>query len=43
MQALQQGGVVVFQGQELLWAHYDPATAAHADLKLVTRVAAEGL
>jgi hypothetical protein len=34
-QALQQGGVVIFQGRELLWAHYDPATAAHADLAQV--------
>lgn len=40
-QALQQGGVVAFRGADLAWAHYDPATSAHADLALVVRVAGE--
>ncbi|GAB4821566.1 hypothetical protein N2152v2_008612 [Parachlorella kessleri] len=42
-QAYQQGGVVIFEGKELLWAHYDPATGAHADLKEVVEVATDGL
>lgn len=43
LQAFQQGGVVILQGRELLWSHYDPATAAHADLGLVVEVATKGL
>ena len=29
---MQQGGVLVFQGANLLYEHRDPSTAAHADL-----------
>lgn len=43
VQAFQQGGVVIFQGKEQVWSHYDKATGAHADLDLVLRKATEGL
>lgn len=36
---LQQGGVFVFDGRELLFSHYDPSTGAHADLEDVIRAA----
>ena len=36
-QAFQQGGVLLFQGPRLAWAHYDPATSAHADVGEVVR------
>lgn len=42
-QAFIQGGVLLFQGPELVWAHFDPSTAAHADLGEVVRLATEGL
>jgi len=38
-QGLQQGGAFVFQGEELLFQHYDPSTGAHAELDLVVRAA----
>lgn len=38
-QGLQQGGVFVFEGQKLLFQHYDPSTGAHADLDTVIRAA----
>lgn len=31
-QALQQGGMFVFDGRKCVWRHYDQATGAHADL-----------
>jgi hypothetical protein len=31
-QALQQGGMFVFDGYSCVWSHYDQATGAHADL-----------
>lgn len=31
-QALQQGGVLVFDGESLAFSHYDRATGAHADI-----------
>jgi hypothetical protein len=31
-QALQQGGVFVFDGDRVAFTHYDQATGAHADL-----------
>jgi hypothetical protein len=39
-QALQQGGMFVFQGTQCVWCHYDKATGAHADLAQVLGVAA---
>lgn len=30
-QAYQQGGAFLFNGRELVWSHYDPATGAHAE------------
>ena len=43
LQALWQGGCLVFKGRDLLFAHRDPGTAAHADLGAVVRIATEGL
>jgi hypothetical protein len=34
-QALQQGGVFVFDGDRVVFSHYDQATGAHADLSSV--------
>lgn len=31
-QALQQGGIFVFDGERTVYSHYDEATGAHADL-----------
>jgi len=31
-QALQQGGIFVFDGDKVVFSHYDQATGAHADL-----------
>ena len=31
-QGLQQGGAFVFEGDKLLFQHYDPSTGAHVDL-----------
>lgn len=42
-QVLWQGGMLVFEGPTLLWAHADPSTAAHADLDQVVAVATRGL
>ncbi|EFN51152.1 hypothetical protein CHLNCDRAFT_55327 [Chlorella variabilis] len=42
-QAFFQGGVLVFEGPRLLWAHYDPATSAHADLGQLVAAATQGL
>ncbi|KAL4458903.1 hypothetical protein ABPG75_013768 [Micractinium tetrahymenae] len=42
-QAFWQGGVLVFEGRRLLWAHADPATSAHADLEEVVAAATAGL
>jgi len=38
-QAYQQGGMVIFDGEKVVWVWRDPATGAHADLKEVVRVA----
>lgn len=38
-QGLQQGGVFVFEGKNLLFSHYDPSTGAHADLEDVLKAA----
>ena len=42
-QALQQGGVVIFEGKKAVWAWRDPATGAHANLEEVVNVATKGL
>ncbi|KAL4440489.1 hypothetical protein ABPG75_003490 [Micractinium tetrahymenae] len=42
-QAFQQGGAVIFQGRQLLFAHYDRATSAHVDFGLLQREATKGL
>lgn len=42
-QALQQGGVVIFDGETPIWVHRDPATGAHADMEEVIKVAKNGL
>jgi len=34
-QALQQGGMFVFEGERCVWCQYDQATGAHADLQVV--------
>jgi hypothetical protein len=31
-QALQQGGIFVFDGERVVFSHYDQATGAHADI-----------
>lgn len=36
-QGLQQGGLLVFQGENAVFTHYDEATADHADMKDVFR------
>jgi AhpC/TSA antioxidant enzyme len=38
-QAFQQGGIVIFDGEKVVWVWRDPATGAHADLKEVVRIA----
>jgi len=40
-QALLQGGTFVFCGDRTVYAHYDPSTAAHADLDQVIQLARE--
>jgi hypothetical protein len=40
-QAYQQGGAFYFNGSELVWSHYDPATGAHAEPEEI--LAAAGL
>jgi len=42
-QAFQQGGTVIFNGQDPVWVHRDPATGAHADMQDVIAVATQGL
>eukprot|EP00877_Chromochloris_zofingiensis_P002749 jgi/Chrzof1/12475/Cz06g35200.t1 len=34
-QALQQGGMFVFDGNKCVWSHYDKGTGSHADLSEV--------
>mmetsp|Transcript_29030 Transcript_29030/g.40466 ORF Transcript_29030/g.40466 Transcript_29030/m.40466 type:complete len:109 (-) Transcript_29030:625-951(-) len=34
-QGLQQGGQFVFEGERLLFAHFDQGTAAHTDIKIL--------
>ena len=38
-QGLQQGGSFVFEGDQLLFQHYDPSTGAHADLDTLLEAA----
>ena len=38
-QGLQQGGMFVFRGDQVLFSHFDPATGAHADIATVLSVA----
>jgi hypothetical protein len=38
-QALLQGGTFVFNGDRTVYAHYDPSTAAHADVDEVLAIA----
>lgn len=38
-QGFQQGGAFVFEGEDLLFQHFDPSTGAHADLNTVLEVA----
>mmetsp|Transcript_18632 Transcript_18632/g.52061 ORF Transcript_18632/g.52061 Transcript_18632/m.52061 type:complete len:116 (+) Transcript_18632:562-909(+) len=38
-QGLQQGGMLIFQGKECLYSHYDESTGAHADLEDVLSMA----
>ena len=38
-QGLQQGGAFVFEGDKLLFQHYDPSTGAHVDLDDLLRAA----
>jgi len=40
IQALLQGGTFVFTKNETVYAHYDPSTAAHADIDRVIKLAA---
>jgi hypothetical protein len=42
VQALQQGGVVIFEGERLIYAHYDPSIGAHADLEELLKAALHG-
>lgn len=42
-QALWQGGMLVFEGPRVLFAHADPGTAAHADFDEVVAAATAGL
>jgi len=42
-QGLQQGGQFVFKGKDVIFAHVDPGTAAHADLgELLEAARADG-
>jgi len=40
-QGLQQGGVVVFDGEETLYERKDPSTGAHAPLDIVLNIATD--
>lgn len=42
-QGLQQGGVFVFKGQQVVFSHYDPSTGAHADLATVLAAAVKAV
>lgn len=42
-QGLQQGGLLVFDGQDALYFHRDEGTGAHADFEKVVRIATAGL
>jgi hypothetical protein len=42
-QALLQGGTFVFRGNETLFAHYDPSTAAHAPMERVLEIAQQDM
>ena len=41
-QGFQQGGAFVFEGEQLLFQHYDPSTGAHADLDVLLQAALAG-
>lgn len=38
-QGLQQGGLLIFQGKECMYSHYDESTGAHANLEDVLSMA----
>lgn len=38
-QAFNQGGTFIFDGDKTIFAHYDEATGAHADIEYVTDLA----
>jgi len=38
-QAMQQGGVVIFQGKHLVFSHYDPSTGSHVDMEVLKNAA----
>lgn len=38
-QAFNQGGTFIFRGNDTLYAHYDEATGAHADINYVIKFA----
>ena len=38
-QAFLQGGTFVFDGPDLIYAHYDESTAAHANVDKVVQLA----
>jgi len=40
-QAFNQGGTFIFRGYDTIYAHYDEATGAHADITKVIRLAVE--
>jgi len=40
-QAFLQGGTFVFDGEKTLFSHYDPSTAAHANIDRVMEIASE--
>lgn len=40
-QALQQGGALIFNGQDCVLAHYDEGTGAHIDLEVLVKAAME--
>ena len=42
-QGLQQGGLLIFEGNKQVFTHYDEATGAHADLQEVLSTATQGL
>lgn len=38
-QAFNQGGTFIFRGKDTIYAHYDEATSAHADVATVINLA----